>query len=40
MAIVTFMPEAPYGHSNAWLTCILVDPAAFGASREDIRLAL
>ena len=23
-----------------WLTCITVDPAEFGASREEIRLAL
>jgi dTDP-4-amino-4,6-dideoxygalactose transaminase len=37
---LTFMPEAPYGMSTRWLTCILIDPAAFGASREDIRLAL
>lgn len=37
---LTFMPEAPYGRSNRWLTCVLVDPKAFGASREDIRLAL
>jgi dTDP-4-amino-4,6-dideoxygalactose transaminase len=34
------MPEAPYGRSNRWLTCITVDPAAFGATREDIRLRL
>jgi pyridoxal phosphate-dependent aminotransferase EpsN len=34
------MPEAAYGHSNRWLTCILVDPDQFGASREAIRLAL
>ena len=37
---VEFMPEASYGRSNCWLTCITVDPALFGASREDIRLAL
>lgn len=37
---LTFMPEAPYGRSNRWLTCVLVDPKAFGASCEDIRLAL
>ena len=37
---VDFMPEASYGRSNCWLTCITVDPALFGASREDIRLAL
>jgi dTDP-4-amino-4,6-dideoxygalactose transaminase len=37
---ITFMPEAPTGEGNAWLTCIVVDPAAFGADREEIRLAL
>lgn len=37
---ITFMPEAPFGRSTRWLTCLLVDPAAFGASRDDIRLAL
>ena len=35
-----FMPTAPYGVPNHWLTCIVVDPGAFGATREDIRLAL
>ena len=37
---VSFMPEAPYGTTNAWLTCVLVDPDAFGADREAVRLAL
>ena len=37
---ITFMPEAAYGKGNAWLTCIVVDPEAFGADREAIRLAL
>jgi pyridoxal phosphate-dependent aminotransferase EpsN len=37
---IAFMPEASYGRSNCWLTCITVDAAAFGASREDIRLTL
>lgn len=37
---ISFMPEAPYGQRNAWLTCILVDPPTFGAERETIRLAL
>jgi dTDP-4-amino-4,6-dideoxygalactose transaminase len=37
---ITFMPEAPYGTSNNWLTCILVDPDEFGADREAIRVAL
>jgi len=34
---ITFAPEADYGQSNGWLTCILVDERGFGASREDIR---
>jgi pyridoxal phosphate-dependent aminotransferase EpsN len=37
---VTFMPEARYGTTNAWLTCVVVDPAAFGIDREAVRLAL
>jgi len=37
---INFMPEADYGLSNRWLTCITVDPELFGATREDIRLAL
>jgi dTDP-4-amino-4,6-dideoxygalactose transaminase len=41
------MPEAPWGrctrgrgHLLGWLTGITVDPQAFGADREAIRLAL
>jgi dTDP-4-amino-4,6-dideoxygalactose transaminase len=37
---VDFMPEAAYGRSTRWLTCMLVDPVAFGADREALRLAL
>jgi len=37
---LSFMPEAPYGDSNAWLTCVVIDPDAFGADREAVRLAL
>ena len=37
---ISFMPEAEHGTSNAWLTCVVVDPDAFGADREAIRLAL
>jgi dTDP-4-amino-4,6-dideoxygalactose transaminase len=37
---ITFMPEAAYGTSNHWLTCILVDADAFGVDREAIRGAL
>ena len=32
-------PSADY-ESNHWLTCILVDPAVAGFTREDLRLAL
>ena len=34
---IAFMPEAPWGRSNGWLTCITVDPRAFGVDREEIR---
>jgi pyridoxal phosphate-dependent aminotransferase EpsN len=37
---IEFMPEHPRGRCTRWLTCMLVDPQAFGASREEIRLAL
>lgn len=37
---VSFMPEAPYGRSTCWLTCVLVDPRAAGVDREALRLAL
>jgi dTDP-4-amino-4,6-dideoxygalactose transaminase len=37
---ISFMPRAGYGEPNDWLTCVLVDPDEFGATREDIRVAL
>ena len=37
---IFFMPEAPYGQGNRWLTVILIDPKLFGATHEDVRLAL
>jgi dTDP-4-amino-4,6-dideoxygalactose transaminase len=37
---IRFMPIADYGEPNWWLTCLRVDPAAFGCDREAIRLAL
>lgn len=37
---VEFMPEAPWGRSTRWLTCITIDPKRFGADREAVRLAL
>jgi dTDP-4-amino-4,6-dideoxygalactose transaminase len=37
---IEFMPEHPSGRSTRWLTCLVVNPEEFGATREDIRLAL
>ncbi len=37
---IELMPEASYGRSNRWLTCMTIDANAFGATREDVRLAL
>jgi pyridoxal phosphate-dependent aminotransferase EpsN len=37
---IDFMPLSPAGEANCWLTCLTIDPAAFGATREDVRLAL
>ena len=37
---IKFMPEAQYGRSNRWLTCLTIDPSRFGVTREDVRLAL
>jgi dTDP-4-amino-4,6-dideoxygalactose transaminase len=33
-------PGEPHGHSNRWLSTILIEPSLFGATREDVRLAL
>ena len=37
---LSFMPEAPYGRSNRWLTAVLIDPGLFGASNADVMEAL
>lgn len=37
---VDFMPEPEEAFSSRWLTCITIAPSDFGASREDVRLAL
>lgn len=37
---LTFMPEPDWGTSNGWLTCVEIDPEAFGADREAVRLHL
>ncbi|MHA7633795.1 DegT/DnrJ/EryC1/StrS family aminotransferase [Corallococcus sp. M7] len=35
-----FMPEAPWGRHTRWLTTLTIDPEAFGADREAVRVAL
>lgn len=37
---IEFMPEAHWGRHTRWLTTLTIDPAEFGATREDVRLAL
>lgn len=35
-----FLEDPPDATTNAWLTCATIDPAAFGADREAVRLHL
>lgn len=37
---LAFVPEAPYGRSNRWLSVVLVDRDVFGAGPEELRQAL
>jgi dTDP-4-amino-4,6-dideoxygalactose transaminase len=37
---LSFMPEAANSSGNRWLTVIQLDPAVFGATPEQVRLAL
>ena len=37
---LAFMPEASWGRHTRWLTVITIEPEQFGATREDVRLAL
>ncbi|MDB9337872.1 MULTISPECIES: DegT/DnrJ/EryC1/StrS family aminotransferase [Cyanophyceae] len=37
---IEFMPEASFGRSTRWLTCITIDPEKFGCDRENLRIAL
>ena len=37
---IEFMPEAHFGRATRWLTCLTIDPVAFGINREQVRLAL
>ncbi|MEQ1787462.1 MAG: aminotransferase class I/II-fold pyridoxal phosphate-dependent enzyme [Acidimicrobiales bacterium] len=40
IAGLQFMPEAAYGRSNRWLTCITLDEEACGFTPEELRLHL
>ncbi|MDB6171529.1 MAG: DegT/DnrJ/EryC1/StrS aminotransferase [Chthoniobacteraceae bacterium] len=40
IAGLRFMPLSSDGYQNCWLTAITIDPALFGATREQVRLAL
>lgn len=35
-----FMPEAPYGRANRWLTCLTIDQEACGFTPEQLRTHL
>ncbi len=37
---VVMQPEASWGQSTRWLTCLTLDPAVAGVTREQVRLAL
>ena len=37
---ISFMPEASWGRHTRWLTCLTIDETAFGATPEQVRLAL
>jgi dTDP-4-amino-4,6-dideoxygalactose transaminase len=37
---IEFMPEAEFGRATRWLTCLTINPQAFGADREKVRLGL
>lgn len=37
---IEFMPEPEGFFSTHWLTVLTIDPAKFGATREDVRIAL
>jgi dTDP-4-amino-4,6-dideoxygalactose transaminase len=37
---IEFMPEADYGRSTRWLSCLTINPAKFGCDREQVRLVL
>ena len=34
---ISFLPEAPGGHSTCWLTCVLLDEERLGVGPEQVR---
>jgi pyridoxal phosphate-dependent aminotransferase EpsN len=34
------MPEAAYGRSNRWLTCVTIDPEVAGITSDELRIHL
>ena len=34
---ISFLPEAPAGHSTCWLTCVLLDEDRLGVGPEQVR---
>jgi len=40
LPFVSFMPQADFGESNRWLTCMLLDPKMTGVTPEQIRQKL
>jgi pyridoxal phosphate-dependent aminotransferase EpsN len=37
---IALMPQAPYGLHTNWLSCFVVEPELFGATRDDVLAAL
>jgi pyridoxal phosphate-dependent aminotransferase EpsN len=37
---ITMQPEATWGQSTHWLSCLTIDPAKAGATTDEVRLAL
>jgi len=40
MAGIAFMPEAPWGRSTRWLTCVLIDAEKLGVDRDALHGAM
>lgn len=37
---IGFMPEAPFGKSTRWLTCVTIEPKQFGRDRDQVLQSL